>query len=213
MNMIKELLPQIGSGLTITLSVFILTLIISIPLGIIVAIGRIKGTNITKRVIDLYILVMRGTPLLLQIIFIFFGLPLLGVKFSRFTAAILAFVLNYGAYFAEIFRGGIESIDEGQREASKVLGISDAQMYRRIILPQSIKIVLPSIGNEVISLVKDTALVYVVGLEDILRVGKIATNTDASLVPLLLVGVIYLILVLIISLLFKKLEKKYSYYK
>ncbi|MGL6184884.1 MAG: amino acid ABC transporter permease [Clostridium chrysemydis] len=213
MNMIKELLPQIGSGLTVTLSVFILTLVISIPLGIIVAIGRIKGTNITKRLIDLYILVMRGTPLLLQIIFIFFGLPLLGIKFSRFTAAIIAFVLNYGAYFAEIFRGGIESIDEGQREASKVLGISDAQMYRRIILPQSIKIVLPSIGNEVISLVKDTALVYVVGLEDILRVGKIATNTDASLVPLLLVGVIYLILVLIISLLFKKLEKRYSYYK
>ncbi|WP_194190057.1 ABC transporter permease subunit [Clostridium chrysemydis] len=213
MNMIKELLPQIGSGLTVTLSVFILTLVISIPLGIIVAIGRIKGTNITKRLIDLYILVMRGTPLLLQIIFIFFGLPLLGVKFSRFTAAIIAFVLNYGAYFAEIFRGGIESIDEGQREASKVLGISDAQMYRRIILPQSIKIVLPSIGNEVISLVKDTALVYVVGLEDILRVGKIATNTDASLVPLLLVGVIYLILVLIISLVFKKLEKRYSYYK
>nr|WP_207729537.1 amino acid ABC transporter permease [Clostridium chrysemydis] len=211
--MIKELLPQIGSGLTVTLSVFILTLVISIPLGIIVAIGRIKGTNITKRLIDLYILVMRGTPLLLQIIFIFFGLPLLGVKFSRFTAAIIAFVLNYGAYFAEIFRGGIESIDEGQREASKVLGISDAQMYRRIILPQSIKIVLPSIGNEVISLVKDTALVYVVGLEDILRVGKIATNTDASLVPLLLVGVIYLILVLIISLVFKKLEKRYSYYK
>ncbi|MGL5868719.1 amino acid ABC transporter permease [Clostridium chrysemydis] len=213
MNMIKELLPQIGSGLTVTLSVFILTLVISIPLGIIVAIGRIKGTNISKRLIDLYILVMRGTPLLLQIIFIFFGLPLLGIKFSRFTAAIIAFVLNYGAYFAEIFRGGIESIDEGQREASKVLGISDAQMYRRIILPQSIKIVLPSIGNEVISLVKDTALVYVVGLEDILRVGKIATNTDASLVPLLLVGVIYLILVLIISLLFKKLEKRYSYYK
>lgn len=213
MNMIKELLPQIGSGLTVTLSVFILTLVISIPLGIIVAIGRIKGTNITKRLIDLYILVMRGTPLLLQIIFIFFGIPLLGIKFSRFTAAIIAFVLNYGAYFAEIFRGGIESIDEGQREASKVLGISDAQMYRRIILPQSIKIVLPSIGNEVISLVKDTALVYVVGLEDILRVGKIATNTDASLVPLLLVGVIYLILVLIISLLFKKLEKRYSYYK
>ncbi|MCR6515200.1 amino acid ABC transporter permease [Clostridium sp. LY3-2] len=213
MNMIKELLPQIGSGLTVTLSVFILTLVISIPLGIIVAIGRIKGTNITKRLIDLYILVMRGTPLLLQIIFIFFGLPLLGIKFSRFTAAIIAFVLNYGAYFAEIFRGGIESIDEGQREASKVLGISDAQMYRRIILPQSIKIVLPSIGNEVISLVKDTALVYVVGLEDILRVGKIATNTDASLVPLLLVGVIYLILVLIISLVFKKLEKRYSYYK
>lgn len=213
MNMIKELLPQIGNGLTVTLSVFILTLVISIPLGIIVAIGRIKGTNISKRLIDLYILVMRGTPLLLQIIFIFFGLPLLGIKFSRFTAAIIAFVLNYGAYFAEIFRGGIESIDEGQREASKVLGISDAQMYRRIILPQSIKIVLPSIGNEVISLVKDTALVYVVGLEDILRVGKIATNTDASLVPLLLVGVIYLILVLIISLLFKKLEKRYSYYK
>lgn len=213
MNMIKELLPQIGSGLTVTLSVFILTLVISIPLGIIVAIGRIKGTNISKRLIDLYILVMRGTPLLLQIIFIFFGLPLLGIKFSRFTAAIIAFVLNYGAYFAEIFRGGIESIDEGQREASKVLGISDAQMYRRIILPQSIKIVLPSIGNEVISLVKDTALVYVVGLEDILRVGKIATNTDASLVPLLLVGVIYLILVLIISLVFKKLEKRYSYYK
>ncbi|WP_204594595.1 amino acid ABC transporter permease [Clostridium sardiniense] len=207
------LIDQLMSGLKITLSVFILTLILSIPIGIIVAILRVKGNRLTKRIVDLYILIMRGTPLLLQIIFIFFGLPLVGVRFGRFTAAIVAFVLNYGAYFAEIFRAGIEGVDDGQLEACEMLGLSEFDVYIRIILPQAFKKVIPPVGNEVISLIKDTALVYIVGLQDILMVGKIATNREASLFPLVIVGILYLILVIVLTNVFKKLEKKYNYYK
>ena len=213
MENIRVLTFQLLGGLKITLSVFILTLIMSIPLGMLASILRIKGNVITKRIIDLYILIMRGTPLLLQIIFIFFGLPLVGVRFGRFTAAIFTFVLNYGAYFAEIFRGGIEAVDNGQFEACEMLGLSELDIYIRIILPQAIKKVIPPIGNEVISLVKDTALVYIVGLQDILMVGKIATNRDVSLIPLLLVGVIYLLIIIVLTFLFKKFEKKFSYYR
>ncbi|MGG7076941.1 amino acid ABC transporter permease [Clostridium sardiniense] len=209
----EMLIDQLMGGLKITLSVFILTLILSIPIGIIVAILRVKGNKLTKRIVDLYILIMRGTPLLLQIIFIFFGLPLVGVRFGRFTAAIVAFVLNYGAYFAEIFRAGIEGVDDGQLEACEMLGLSEFDVYIRIILPQAFKKVIPPVGNEVISLIKDTALVYIVGLQDILMVGKIATNREASLFPLVIVGVLYLILVIVLTNVFKKLEKKYNYYK
>ncbi|WP_209795819.1 amino acid ABC transporter permease [Clostridium moniliforme] len=209
----EVLLPQILGGLKITLGVFILTLIISIPLGMITSIGRIKGNKLSKGIIDLYILIMRGTPLLLQIIFIFFGLPLIGIRFGRFNAAIIAFVLNYGAYFAEIFRAGIESIDKGQFEACEMLGLSEWDIYTRIIIPQAFKVVIPPIGNEVINLIKDTALVYIVGLQDILMVGKIATNREASLFPLVIVGAIYLILVIILTNIFKRLEKRNSYYR
>ncbi|MBY0756439.1 amino acid ABC transporter permease [Clostridium sardiniense] len=209
----EMLIDQLMGGLKITLSVFILTLILSIPIGIIVAILRVKGNKLTKRIVDLYILIMRGTPLLLQIIFIFFGLPLVGVRFGRFTAAIVAFVLNYGAYFAEIFRAGIEGVDDGQLEACEMLGLSEFDVYIRVILPQAFKKVIPPIGNEVISLIKDTALVYIVGLQDILMVGKIATNREASLFPLVIVGILYLILVIVLTNVFKKLEKKYNYYK
>ncbi|MEG1003219.1 MAG: amino acid ABC transporter permease [Clostridium sp.] len=213
MDNMQVIIPQLLGGLKITLSVFLLTLLISIPLGMMVAIGRIKGNKLTKTIIDFYILVMRGTPLLLQIIFIFFGLPLVGIRFGRFSAAIVAFVLNYGAYFAEIFRGGIESVDEGQFEACEMLGLSEWDVYIKVVLPQAIKNVIPPIGNEVISLVKDTALVYILGLQDILMVGKIATNRDASLVPLLLVGLMYLLIIVVLTFMFKKIEKKYSYYK
>lgn len=207
------LIDQLMGGLKITLLVFILTLILSIPIGVIVAVLRVKGNKLTKGIIDLYILIMRGTPLLLQIIFIFFGLPLVGIRFGRFAAAIVAFVLNYGAYFAEIFRAGIEGVDEGQLEACEMLGLSEFDIYIRIILPQAFKKVIPPVGNEVISLIKDTALVYTVGLQDILMVGKIATNREASLFPLVMVGVLYLILVIVLTNVFKKLEKKYNYYK
>lgn len=210
---IEVLLPQLLNGLKITLSIFALTALISIPLGILISIFRVKATKVSKFIIDIYILLMRGTPLLLQIIFIFFGLPLVGIRFNRFDAAVFAFVLNYAAYFAEIFRAGIESIDEGQIEAASMLGLSEFNIYTRIILPQAFKRVIPPIGNEIITLVKDTSLVYIVGLQDILMVGKIATNRDASLVPLLAVGIIYLILVLVLTNVFKLLERKYNYYK
>ncbi|MGI5858814.1 MAG: amino acid ABC transporter permease [Tepidanaerobacteraceae bacterium] len=213
MEYILRLLPALLSGLDTTLKVFFLTLILSIPLGVLVAVGRLSKIKPLVALVELYIWVMRGTPLLLQIIFVFFGLPIVGITFDRFPAAILAFVLNYAAYFGEIFRGGIESIDKGQYDAAKVLGFTPAKTFTRIILPQMIKIVLPSVANEVITLIKDTSLVYVVGLGELLRAGKIASNRDVSLVPLVVVGVFYLVLTAVLTAIFQKLEEKYSYFQ
>lgn len=210
---IYTLLPSIFNGLVMTLKVFFLTLVLSIPLGVAVSIFRLSKLKPLARITELYIWIMRGSPLMLQIVFVFFGLPVVGITFDRFTAVIIAFVFNYAAYFGEIFRGGIESIDTGQYEAAKVLGLSPYRTFTRIVLPQMFKIVLPSIANEVITLVKDTSLVYIVGIGELLRAGKIASNRDASLLPLALVGVIYLLLTAIFTIAFNKVEKRYSYYE
>lgn len=200
-------------GLKITLSVFFITLIISIPLGIIIGFLRISKNKIISQIANLYILIMRGTPLSLQLVFVFFGLPLMGIVFDRFDAVIVAFSLNYAAYFAEIFRGGIQSIDKGQYEGAFVLGFSKFDMYRRIIFPQVIKRVLPAMSNEVITLIKDTAIVYAIGLNDILRIAQIAQNRQASIVPLIEAGAVYLVLIGILTIMFKKIENKYAYYR
>ncbi|MEA4826830.1 amino acid ABC transporter permease [Clostridium sp. JNZ J1-5] len=213
MNNMINLLPQVFEGLKVTLQVFILTLVLSIPLGVLVATGRLSKNKIISKVTGFYVLIMRGTPLLLQIVFIFFGLPIVGINFDRFPAAIFAFTLNYAAYFAEIFRAGISSIDEGQYEGAKVLGLPQKHIFFKIILPQATKRILPAVANEVITLVKDTALVYVVGLDELLKIGKIASNTQASLLPLVAVGIIYLLLIAVFTQLFKIIEKRYSYYQ
>lgn len=200
-------------GLKITLSVFFITLIISAPLGIMIAFLRLSKNKIISQMANLYILIMRGTPLLLQLVFVFFGLPLMGIIFDRFDAVILAFSLNYAAYFAEIFRGGIQSIDKGQYEGAFVLGFSKFEMYRKIIFPQVIKRVLPAMSNEVITLIKDTAIVYVIGLNDILRIAQISQNQQASIVPLIEAGAVYLVLIGILTIMFKKIENKYAYYR
>ena len=200
-------------GLKITLSVFFITLIISIPLGIVIAFLRLSKNNIISKIASLYILIMRGTPLLLQLVFVFFGLPLVGIVFDRFDAVIVAFSLNYAAYYAEIFRGGIEAIDKGQYEGAFVLGFSKFEMYRKIIFPQVIKRVLPAMSNEVITLVKDTSLVYSIGLNDILRIAQIAQNQQVSIMPLAQAGAIYLILIGILTLMFRKIENRYAYYR
>jgi polar amino acid transport system permease protein len=200
-------------GLATTIEVFLLTVLVSVPLSIIIAVARLSKIKTISIAAHFYIYIMRGTPLLLQLIFIFFGLPVIGLTFDRFTAAILAFVLNYAAYFAEIFRGGIQSIDKAQYEAAEVLGLTPVRTFIRIVLPQAIKRILPSISNEIITLVKDTSLVYVVGIGELLRAGKIATNRDASLIPLLVVGVFYLMLTAILTKAFKTIEEKFSYYR
>ncbi len=213
MDYVVSLLPSLTEGLVSTLKIFIVTLVLSIPLGIVIALGRLSKVKIISVVTEGYIWLMRGTPLLLQIVFVFFGLPLIGISFDRFPAAIIAFVLNYAAYYGEIFRAGIQSIDKGQYEASEVLGMSNSQTFFRIIFPQMIKRVLPPVANEVITLVKDTALVYVVGLDELLKVAKTASNRDASLVPLVVVAVFYLLLTAVLTKVFQVLEKKYSYYQ
>jgi polar amino acid transport system permease protein len=212
MRYIITLLPSMLQGLLTTFNIFAITLILSIPLGILIALCRLSKIKPLVKFTELYILIMRGTPLLLQIVFVFFGLPLIGITFNRYAASIFAFVLNYGAYFGEIFRSGIESIDRGQYEAAAVLSIKPYKTFLRIILPQTIKRVLPPAANEVITLVKDTSLVYIVGLGELLRAGKIASNRDASLVPLVLVAVFYLLFTGLLTKLFKNLEKRYSYY-
>lgn len=150
---------------------------------------------------------------MLQLVFVFFGLPYIGIVLDRKAAALITFILNYAAYFAEIFRGGIASIDAGQYEGSEVLGLSKMRTLTRIILPQVIKTVLPSVGNEVITLAKDTSLVYVVGLGELLRAGRIASNRDASLIPLVLAGLFYLLIILVLTEIFKRVEKRYAYYQ
>ena len=199
-------------GLKLVLIIFLFTLIISIPLGVLISFCRLSSLKSLNFLAKTYLLVFRGTPLLLQLIFIFYGLPLIGIVFDRFTVAMLAFSLNYSAYFAEIFRGGIQSIDKGQYEACLMLGLDKKLTFIKIILPQIFKTILSPISNEVISLIKDTSLVYILGLNDILRIAQINSNRTLSLIPLLEVGALYLILIFILSNIFKTLEQKLSYY-
>ncbi|NFL86092.1 amino acid ABC transporter permease [Clostridium botulinum] len=212
MNYILSLMPQILEGLKVTLEVFVLTLILSIPLGIVVALARTSKFLVLRKLTGIYVLIMRGTPLLLQIVVIFFGLPTMGITFDRFTAAILAFVLNYAAYFGEIFRAGIISIDKGQYEAAEILGLTYKDTFFRIILPQAIKRVIPPVANEITTLIKDTSLVYIIGLDELLKIAKIASNRDVTLIPLILAGVVYLVVIGILSKLLEKVENKYEYY-
>lgn len=213
MSYIYSLLPSLTSGLITTLEIFVVTLLFSIPLGLVVAQGRLSKIKIISKIVQFYVLIMRGTPLMLQLVFVFFGLPYIGIVLDRKAAALITFILNYAAYFAEIFRGGIASIDAGQYEGAEVLGLSKMRTLTRIILPQVIKTVLPSVGNEVITLAKDTSLVYVVGLGELLRAGRIASNRDASLIPLVLAGLFYLLIILVLTEIFKRVEKRYAYYQ
>lgn len=213
MDYLISLMPAMARGLLETVKIFSITLILSLPLGLVLGLVRRSRIKPVARLIEIYIWIMRGTPLMLQIVFVFFGLPVVGLSLDRFPAVILAFVLNYAAYFGEIFRGGIESIDRGQYEAAKVLGFTRTKTFIRIILPQAIKRVMPSLANEVITLIKDTSLVYIVGIGELLRAGKIASNRDVSLLPLVLVGAIYLVMTGIMTIILRKLEYRYSYYE
>lgn len=213
MDYVIEVMPFILSGLKTTMWVFGVTALFSIPLGLIVCLLRLSKIKLVSTITQTYILIMRGTPLLLQIIFIFFGLPLVGIVLNREVATVIAFVLNYTAYFAEIFRGGVNSIDVGQFEASQVLKLPKRTTYLGIIFPQVFKNVFPSVSNELITLVKDTSLVYALGLGDILRAARTLSNKDASIVPLFLAGVVYLVIIGILTYILKKIEEKFEYYR
>ena len=209
---ILKLMPRFFEGLQITLALWAVTLLLSLPLAFPVAFLRSSKNRIISTVTKYYIDIMRGTPLLLQMCFIFFGLPEVGIVFPRFTTAILAFVINYTAYFAEIFRSGLKSIDKGQWEAGQMLGISKPVLFFKVILPQTIRTVIPAVTNEVTTLVKDTSLVYILGLGDLLRQGKIYANNLTSLMPFVVVGVIYFVVITIISKGCEKIEKSFSYF-
>lgn len=210
---LTAIFPALINGTKMTLSIFGLTILLSLPLGLLVSVGLRSRFKPVRGVLNFYVWVMRGTPLLLQLIFVFYGLPVIHVVLERYSAALFAFVLNYAAYFAEIFRGGLQSVDQGQVEAAQMLKLKPAQIFRHIVLPQVNKKVIPAIGNEVINLVKDSSLVYVIGLGDLLRAGNIAMARDVTLVPLLAVAAIYLLLTAVLTWLLRRAERHYAYYE
>ena len=196
-----------------TLRLFFITIVLSIPLGILLAFGRVSSFRGLRKAIAAYVYVLRGTPLMLQLLFVYFGLPFLpviGVRLDDFPAAILAFVLNYGAYFCEIFRAGIQAIPRGQSEAAKTLGMNYVQTMRRIILPQVFKIILPPISNETITLVKDTSLIYVLAMNDLLRTTRNLVQRDFNIMPFVVAAVFYLIMTLVLTYGFNKMEKHFA---
>ena len=209
-----QMLRPMLLGSVVSLEVFALTLVLAIPLSIPIAFGRMSKWGPLRHLVNAYLLVMRGTPLILQILFAYFApYYLLGVSiYTRFAAVIVAFVLNYAAYFAEIFRGGIESIPRGQSEAAQVLGFTPVQTFFRIVLPQVVKRTLPAVGNEVITLVKDTALAQTIGVAELFRAAQTISARYFSVVPIFVAGVFYFILNGVVSMVFNRLERKLSYY-
>ncbi len=203
-------------GAQMTVLLFFIAIIVSIPLGFLLTLAVKSSLKPLSLLAQGYIYIMRGTPLLLQLLLICFGLPMLPVVgeylvLDRFVAACLGFVLNYAAYFAEIFRGGLLAIDKGQYEASQVLGLSKWQTTTRIILPQMFRVTLPAIANESVTLVKDTALLYAVAVPELLHYAQTAVNRDFTIVPFFVAGLIYLVMTLFLTFIFKGIERRYKF--
>ncbi len=199
-------------GAQITLEIFCVTLLLSLPLGLLVALCRISKLGPLRLLMEFYIWLMRGTPLMLQLLFVYFALPMVGIRLPDIAAALLAFTLNYAAYFAEIFRAGIQSIGRGQYEAAKSLGMTYTQTMRRIIVPQMIRHVLPPVSNETINLVKDTSLIYILAMNDLLRVARTIVQREFDMTPFFVAAVFYLTMTFVLTWGFKKLEAYYGKY-
>ena len=214
MDYILRILPNMFAGLGVSAQIFLITIVLSLPIGILLALVRISKVAVFRKLAEIYIYVMRGTPLMLQIMFIYYGLPLmLNVQISDFPAAILAFVANYAAYFAEIFRGGIQSIPKGQYEGAKVLGFTYRQTMWHIVLPQVVKRVIPPLGNETITLLKDTSLVYILAMNDLMRVTRAFVQRDFDTMPFLVAAVFYLVCTAILTKILTSVEKRYAVYE
>ena len=212
-TMVREL----GTGMLITTEIFVLTLVFSLPLGMVLAFGRMARLKVLSFLTKLYISIMRGTPLMLQLMVVYFG-PyfIFGIRISMgysLIAVFIAFTINYAAYFAEIYRGGIESMPVGQYEAAKILGYSKAQTFFRIILPQVFKRILPSITNEVITLVKDTSLAFVVAVAEMFTLAKQIASSQTTMVPFVVAAVFYYVFNLLVAVIMDKVDKKLNYYR
>ncbi|MCR4851589.1 MAG: amino acid ABC transporter permease [Lachnospiraceae bacterium] len=210
------MLKQLSEGLIVSVEIFSLTLLFSLPLGLIVAFGRMSKFKIIRFLITFYISVMRGTPLMLQLIVVYFApYYVFGrtINGFRFPAIIIAFSINYAAYFAEIYRGGIESMPRGQYEAAEVLGFNRFQTFFKIIFPQVIKRILPSVTNETITLVKDTSLAFVLAEVEMFTMAKQIAAKDASIMPLMVAGLFYFVFNAIVAFVMDRFEKKLSYYR
>lgn len=207
------LMPSLLTGAWYTVKLFVVTLVLSLPLGLPFALGGNSRFWIFRFICKTYIWIFRGTPLILQLFFFYFFIPIsMGIRFSAFTTAAITFVLNYAAYFAEIYRGGINSIDHGQYEAAHSLGLSKSQTMFGIILPQTMKCVLPPVSNEAIVLIKDTALVSVMGVAELMKASTSAVNRDVNPSAYLVAAIIYLIFTFLLTLLSNFLERRFSIY-
>lgn len=204
-------LPMLD-GFGVTLQVFFVTLALALPMGLLLALARISGIRALSIAVEAYIWLMRGTPLMLQLLFVYFALPSMGILLPDFAAALLAFTLNYAAYFAEIFRAGIQSIERGQYEAAKALGMTYVQAMRRIIIPQMVKRVLPPVSNETITLVKDTSLIYILAMNDLLRVARTIVQREFDMTPFVIAAAFYLAMTFVLTWMFKKMEALYAKY-
>lgn len=204
-------------GLAVSVEIFVFTLLLALPLGFVVALGRLSRNRLLAATLRVYISVVRGTPLMLQIMFVYFApyilfrLPL--SHYPRFLATVLAFALNYAAYFAEIYRGGILSIDRGQHEAAAALGFTKGQTFFRIVLPQVVKRVIPAVGNEVITLVKDTSLAFTIAVTEMFTIAKQLSSANTTMAPLVAAGVFYYLFNFLVAWSMERLEKHYAYYE
>lgn len=211
------MLQQLAGGMLVSIEIFVVTLLVSLPLGLFVCFGRMSKNPLLRGIVKIYISVMRGTPLMLQLMVVYFG-PyfLFGIRITQSYSLIATFIgfgLNYAAYFAEIYRGGIESMPVGQYEAAKILGYGKAQTFFHIILPQVIKRILPSVTNEVITLVKDTSLAFVLSVMEMFTIAKQIASSQTTMMPFVVAAVFYYVFNLLVAVVMEKIEKKLDYYR
>lgn len=214
---ISMMVSQLAGGMLVSIQIFLVTLIFSLPFGLVIAFGRMSKNVIISSIVKFYISVMRGTPLMLQLMVVYFGpYYIFGIKVTnsyRLWAAFIGFVINYAAYFAEIYRGGIQSMPVGQYEAAQLLGYNKFQTFFRIILPQVMKRIMPSVTNEVITLVKDTSLAFTISVMEMFTMAKALASSQTSMVPFMAAGLFYYIFNLLMAVLMEWIEKKLSYYE
>ena len=214
---LSQMVAQLAGGMGTSIQIFVVTLVFSLPLGLIVAFGRMTKNGFLRNLVKVYISIMRGTPLMLQLMVVYFGpYYLFGIRVGssyRLWATFIGFVINYAAYFAEIYRSGIQSMPQGQYEAAYILGYSRFQTFFKIILPQVIKRILPSITNEVITLVKDTSLAFTLSVVEMFSVAKALASSQTSMIPFVVAGLFYYIFNLIVACTMEWMEKKLEYYR
>ena len=213
---ILTMMSKMSEGLGRTCAIFFLTLLFALPLGLVVAKLRMSRNKIISAVTKAYISILRGTPLMLQLLAVTYGpYYLFGINVAKekLIPVVIAFSLNYAAYFAEIYRGGIESISVGQYEAAEVLGYSKTQCFNRIILPQVIKRIIPAVTNEVVTLVKDTSMAFTVAYQEMFTIGKQIANSQTSFMPFVIAGVFYFLFNAIVGWVMGRFEKRLSYYR
>ena len=212
-----QIMKQLAGGMGTSIEIFTVTLLVSLPLGLLISFGRMSKNPVLRAAVKFYISIMRGTPLMLQLMVVYFGpYYLFGIRVGngyRLWAAFIGFVINYAAYFAEIYRSGIQSMPAGQYEAARLLGYSRTQTFFRIILPQVIKRILPSVTNEVITLVKDTSLAFTIGVLEMFTQAKALASSQTSMIPFVAAGLFYYIFNLIVACTMEWMEKKLEYYR